>query len=324
MAMKKLFAVFTVLFSLLAGFVFIVTQPVAFSSTTATTNNIAVSPDALKKHVVTLSETNPPRSEDTDNLDVSALYMKEQLSKYGDVQDMEYTVWGIPYRNISILFGEAANDRVVVGAHYDSFQGLPGADDNASGAAGLIELARLLSASNLQRSVELVAYTLEEPPYFRTQEMGSAVHAKSLKENGVNVVVMMSLEMIGYFSDAPNSQEYPASIMKLFYPTTGNFIAVVGNLSGFGIVRRTKNAMKNAMSLPVRSLNAPGALAGVDFSDHLSFWWYDYPALMITDTAFYRNKAYHTENDTWDRLDYERMSEVVKGVFNAVLEFSNN
>ncbi|KPJ91862.1 MAG: hypothetical protein AMJ53_10595, partial [Gammaproteobacteria bacterium SG8_11] len=241
-----------------------------------------------------------------------------------DVKEMEYTVWGIPYRNISILFGDETNERIVVGAHYDSFQGLPGADDNASGVAGLIELARILSHTQLKRSVELVAYTLEEPPYFRTPEMGSAVHAKTLKENAVDVVVMMSLEMIGYFTDEPDSQEYPMSLLKLFYPSTGNFIAVVGNLSGFGVVRKTKRAMRSAMSLPVRSLNAPGALAGVDFSDHLNFWKYDYPALMITDTAFFRNKAYHTENDTWDRLDYERMSEVVKGVYNAVLEFSNN
>ncbi|WP_455212509.1 M28 family peptidase [Kaarinaea lacus] len=283
-----------------------------------------VSQEALKKHVITFSEHNPPRGEDTDNLDVSALYIKEQLVKYGDVREMEYTVWGIPYRNISILFGDETNERIVVGAHYDSFQGLPGADDNASGVSGLIELARLLSHTQLNRSVELVAYTLEEPPYFRTPEMGSAVHAKTLKENGVDVVVMISLEMIGYFTDEPDGQEYPFSLMKLFYPSTGNFIAVVGNFSGFGIVRKTKRAMKKAMNLPVRSLNAPGALAGVDFSDHLNFWKYDYPALMITDTAFFRNKAYHTKNDTWDRLDYERMSEVVKGVYNAVLEFANN
>ena len=285
---------------------------------------IDVNPLSLKEHVVTLSETNPPRSEDTDNLDVSAFYIKEQLAKYGDVQEKEYTVWGIPYRNISILFGDDASERIIVGAHYDSFQGLPGADDNASGVAGLIELARLLSQARLKHSVELVAYTLEEPPYFRTPDMGSAVHAKTLKENGVDVVVMISLEMIGYFTDEPDSQEYPFSLMKLFYPSTGNFVAVVGNFSGFSIVSKTKRAMKSVTSLPVRSLNAPGALAGVDFSDHLAFWWYDFPALMITDTAFYRNKAYHTKNDTWDRLDYERMSEVVKGVYNAVLEFSND
>jgi hypothetical protein len=319
---KRLALVFSIPIGLVAGLSFLIYQPLVFSS--AKLINVEVDTQALKQHVITLSELNPPRSEDTDNLDVSASYIKQQFSKYGEVQEMEYSVWGIPYRNISILFGDEANERVVVGAHYDSFQGLPGADDNASGVAGLIELAKLLCQSEMQRSVELVAYTLEEPPYFRTPEMGSAVHAKKLKENGVDVVVMMSLEMIGYFTDEPNSQEYPFSIMKLFYPSTGNFIAVVGNLSGFGIVRKTKSAMKSVMNLPVRSLNAPGALAGVDFSDHLNFWQYDYPAIMITDTAFFRNKAYHTETDTWNRLDYGRMSEVVKGVYNAVLEFSNN
>jgi len=319
---KRTIFIITISLSLLSGLLYTTNQPIVFASTEP--RGVEVNPEILKTHVITLSETNPPRSEDTDNLDVSAFYIKDQLLKYGDVKEMEYTVWGIPYRNISILFGDETNERIVVGAHYDSFQGLPGADDNASGVAGLIELARILSHTQLKRSVELVAYTLEEPPYFRTPEMGSAVHAKTLKENAVDVVVMMSLEMIGYFTDEPDSQEYPMSLLKLFYPSTGNFIAVVGNLSGFGVVRKTKRAMRSAMSLPVRSLNAPGALAGVDFSDHLNFWKYDYPALMITDTAFFRNKAYHTENDTWDRLDYERMSEVVKGVYNAVLEFSNN
>jgi len=321
MPYKRVFYSATILI-ILAGITVVVAQSSASSEKKPIT--IDVNSLSLKKHVVTLSETNPPRSEDTDNLDVSALYIKEQLAKYGDVREMEFTVWGIPYRNISILFGDDASERIIVGAHYDSFQGLPGADDNASGVAGLIELARLLSQSQLNRSVELVAYTLEEPPYFRTADMGSAVHAKSLQENGVDVVVMMSLEMIGYFTDEPDSQDYPFSLMKLFYPSTGNFIAVVGNFYGFSIVGETKRAMKSVTSLPVRSLNAPGALAGVDFSDHLAFWWYDFPALMITDTAFYRNKAYHTKNDTWDRLDYERMSEVVNGVYNAVLEFSNN
>ena len=259
----------TIFLSLVSGVLYTVIQPVVFATTES--QRVEVNPESLKNHVITLSETNPSRSEDIDNLDVSAFYIKDQLAKYGDVREMEYTVWGIPYRNISILFGDETNDRIVVGAHYDSFQGLPGADDNASGVAGLIELARLLSQTQLKRSVELMAYTLEEPPYFRTPEMGSAVHAKTLKENGVDVVVMISLEMIGYFTDEPDSQEYPMPLLKLFYPSTGNFIAVVGNLSGFGIVRKTKRAMRSAMSLPVRSLNAPGALAGVDFFRPLEF-----------------------------------------------------
>ena len=305
-----------------ASLLFVIVQPLAFSSNK--TSNIEVNPEALKKHVVTLSEENTPLGGSADGLDVAANYIKKQFSKYGEVQETLYTLDGESYRNLSIIFGDKANERIVVGAHYDSFLGLPGADDNASGVAGLIELAGLLSKADLQRTVELIAYTLEEPPYFRTQKMGSAVHAKNLKENNVNVVVMMSLEMIGYFSDESNSQEYPLSIMKLFYPTTGNYIAVVSNFSNIGVVRTTKRAMKSVMNLPVRSLNAPGSVVGVDFSDHLNFWLHDYPAFMITDTAFYRNKAYHTENDTWERLDYKRMSEVVKGVYNAVLKFSNN
>ncbi|WP_455205794.1 M28 family peptidase [Kaarinaea lacus] len=303
-------------------FVFVIIQPLAFSSIEP--SKVNVNPEALKKHVVTLSEENPPRGGSDDGLNVSADYIKKQFSIYGEVQETLYTLDGNSYRNISIIFGDKANERIVVGAHYDSFLGLPGADDNASGVAGLIELAGLLSKTDLQRTVELVAYTLEEPPYFRTEKMGSAIHARSLKENNVKVIVMMSLEMIGYFSDESSSQEYPLSIMKLFYPTTGNYIAVVSNFSNLGVVRTTKSAMKNVMKLPLRSLNAPGSVVGVDFSDHLNFWMHDYPALMITDTAFYRNKAYHTENDTWESLDYKRMSEVVKGVHSAVLKFSNS
>jgi len=166
--------------------------------------------------------------------------------------------------------------------------------------------------------VELVAYSLEEPPHFRTESMGSAVHAASLEAKKARVRAMISLEMIGCFSDEKDSQAYPLGVLKLLYPSTGNFIAVVGRIGGGRLVRVVKTAMRAATRLPVESINAPGFIPGIDFSDHLSYWEHGYPAVMVTDTAFYRNPRYHTSDDTPDTLDYERMALVVDGVVAAV------
>jgi len=300
--------------------VIMLTQPILFEVKQEL--SLDVSSQALRDHVIQLSEKLPRRSDDTDKLDFTVRYINHQLSQYGEVQEHVYEVGGIPYRNVSVIFGPESQQRIVIGAHYDSFQGNPGADDNASGVAGLIELARLLSTETLDIPIQLIAYTLEEPPYFRSQDMGSAVHAKQLKADGVDVIAMISLEMIGYFSDAPNSQDYPMPLMSLLYPTTGNYIAIVGSMSGMGLVRQAKSTMHGVMSVPVYSINAPSVIPGVDFSDHLNFWNQGYPAIMVTDTAFYRNKAYHSEKDTWERLDYEKMGEVVKGVYAVAMELA--
>jgi Zn-dependent M28 family amino/carboxypeptidase len=221
-----------------------------------------------------------------------------------------------------VRFGPEAGERLVVGAHYDAFGPYPAADDNASGVAGLIELAYLLGQHPPALAVELVAFTLEEPPYFRTAEMGSAVHAQSLKAAGVTVRVMFSLEMIGYFSDAPDSQRFPVPLLSLCYPSRGNFITVAGNVGEGLLVRRIKRAMSGASELPVYSINAPRLIPGLDFSDHLNYWQAGYPAVMITDTAFFRNRNYHTMQDTADKLDYRRMAQVVEGVMAAVVALS--
>ncbi|HEX2236918.1 MAG TPA: M28 family peptidase, partial [Gammaproteobacteria bacterium] len=234
--------------------------------------------------------------------------------------EQPYELNGKTYRNIIASFGPETDERIVVGAHYDSVAAnVPGADDNASGVAGLIELARLLGQATLPMKIELVAYTLEEGQHFRTQRMGSAVHAHSLKERGVPVRAMLSLEMLGYFTDVPDSQHYPHPLLKLFYPSRGNFIAVVGKLDQPLIVRRVKSAMRDASKLPVYSINAPLWVPGIDFSDHRNYWDAGYDAVMITDTAFYRNPNYHTPHDTPDTLDYTRMAMVVQGVYAAVV-----
>jgi Zn-dependent M28 family amino/carboxypeptidase len=286
--------------------------------------SLPVDPRRLEAHVRMLSETLAPRDAGhPENLDRVAAHIHGAFEQAGGrVADQPYRVGATTYRNVVADFGPASKERIVVGAHYDTAGPYPGADDNASGVAGLIELAGLLAGSDPPLTVELVAYTLEEPPYFRSEQMGSAVHAKSLKAAGVKLRAMLSLEMIGYFTDAPDSQSFPAPGLSLLYPTTGNFIAVVGKLGQGSLVGQIRRAMAEATELPVHSIAAPRFLTGVDFSDHVSYWEAGYPAAMITDTAFYRNPNYHTRTDTAETLDYRRMAQVVAGVFAAVRELS--
>jgi Zn-dependent M28 family amino/carboxypeptidase len=279
-------------------------------------------PARLEASVRTLVESFGPRdASHPENLGRVATWLHGELERAGGtVADQPFQTGGATYRNVIAHFGPETRERVVVGAHYDTAGPLPGADDNASGVAGLLELARLLGGSPLTRRIELVAYPLEEPPYFASREMGSAFHARSLKAQGARVRSMLCLEMIGFFSDAPDSQEVPLAALKRLYPSQGNFILVVGRPGQGGLVRRVKNRMgKAAAPLDVRSLLAPASLPGVDFSDHRNYWNEGWDAVMITDSAFYRNPHYHTARDTPDTLDYPRMARVVDGVLAAVL-----
>lgn len=278
---------------------------------------------ALQAHVQKLSVDYYPRNfGNRKNLNLAADYIEAQLRQTGaEVSLQAYVAEGQIYKNIVARFGPEKGALMVIGAHYDSFEDTPGADDNASGAAGLLELARLFAKNPPQRPIELVAYTLEEPPFFRTADMGSARHALSLRKQGRAVDLMISLEMIGYFSDRPGTQDYPLPGLGLFYPERGNFIALVGNFSDFGKMRRMKALMQGAAQLPVLSINAPPMLPGIDFSDHLNYWAEGYSAIMVTDTAFDRNRQYHERGDTWDKLDYARMARVVQGIYSATLGF---
>ncbi len=280
---------------------------------------LPVDPARLEAHVRALVGFAPRDETHPENLDRAAAYIRDEMREAGGaVEDQAFAIRGVTYRNVIAHFGSPARERIVIGAHYDAAGPFPGADDNASGVAALLELARLLGRNPLSAHVELVAFTLEEPPHFTSPAMGSAVHAKSLKARGIAVRAMIALEMLGYFTDAPGSQEYPLPILKLFYPTRGNFIGVVGKLGQGKLVRRVAKAMRRATPLPVRSICAPTSLHGVDFSDHRSYWDSGYEAVMITDTAFYRNPNYHTESDTPETLDYGRMARVVEGVWAAV------
>jgi Zn-dependent M28 family amino/carboxypeptidase len=276
-------------------------------------------PARLKRHVEKISMAFFPRSYAmVENLNGVADYLAPRFEAAGArVRFQTFSADGNAYRNVIAEFGPDSDAVIVVGAHYDSAGELPAADDNASGVAGLLELARLIGQTQPEVKIMLVGFCLEEPPFFGTAQMGSAVFAKSLAEDHERVKIMICLEMIGYFSDKAGSQEYPLGLLKLFYPDKGNFIAVVDRLFG-GSARRMKKIMRASSGIPVYSINAPASMPGIDRSDHKSFWDLGCPAVMITDTAFYRNKAYHTAADTADRLDYVRMAQVVDGVFAGV------
>lgn len=255
-------------------------------------------------------------------LNECAKYIFDEFKKLTDsVEYQKYLVDGKEYKNVICSFGPKDGPRIIVGAHYDVCEDQPGADDNASGVAGLLEIARLLKteSSNLKYRIDLVAYTLEEPPNFRTSNMGSAVHAKMLYENHIQVKAMISLEMIGFFSDKPHSQEYPLGIMKLFYPTKANYIAVIGKIGQGKTTRSIKRKMNKNSGVRTISLNAPALVPGIDFSDHLNYWKYGFVAVMITDTSFYRNANYHERSDTLETLNIDKMAEVIKGVFASIL-----
>ena len=278
--------------------------------------------EKLRQHVIVLSEEIGGRPFGrTDRLDEAADFIFESFSPFGTPRFQEYDVRGEIYKNVILRISGnryCESHYYVVGAHYDTHGDNPGADDNASGVAGLIELARAIKENPLPCDVELVAYSLEEPPNFRTPNMGSHHHAQSLKSRGVPVTVMISLEMIGYFSDEPDSQLYPAPGMSVAYGDRGDFIGVVGDLGSRGSIRRVKQSFLKTGRIKTRAISAPSFIAGIDFSDHQNYLKFDYPAIMITDTSFYRNANYHQLTDTHDTLDFERMSAVVDSVYYAL------
>ncbi len=312
--MKALVAVLFVTGTLLGGIAVYTTQP---TFTPKGTGESDVSRERLEAHVRFIT-AKPHDTTQREALDTISTYIAQQFREAGvaDVREQAYDQGN--YRNVIATIGTGAGERVVVGAHYDACGPMPGADDNASGTAGLIELARLLVQHPPRRTVELVAYTLEEPPHFDTPMQGSVVHAVSLAESKVAVRAMISLEMIGTFSDVADSQTFPLPGMSLLYPTRGNFVAVVGDLGMASLVRTVKAAMQSASPIDVRSMNGPAMIQGIDWSDHKSYRARGYPAVMVTDTAFFRNPRYHTADDKADMLDYAGMAEVVSGVAAAV------
>jgi len=261
---------------------------------------------------------------DTDRLQRAAGYISEQFRSFGyDVSRQTFLYRGNAFDNvIAELTGNAAPEKIlVVGAHYDTVRTTSGADDNASGVAGLLGLAKALEGKKLTKTVRFVAFALEEPPVSRTRNMGSYHYAQSLREKKEQVMGMVCLEMIGFFCDRDGSQHYPLPFFKLRYPSQGNFISMVGNLRSRAFTKRIAAGFRKAVDLPLVTLNAPPIVIGIDFSDHWSFNKFRYDSLMVTDTAFYRNPNYHAPTDLWDTLDYGRMAMVVEGLTSAVVEW---
>lgn len=277
-----------------------------------------VEPERLKAHVTAISQNLFPRNyKETNNLNKCAEYIIKNFEQAGaDIQRQEFTVEGKKYINIIGRFGKEKSEKIIIGAHYDTVQGTPGADDNASGVAGLIELSYLIGKANISTNIELVAYNLEEPPFFGTDMMGSAYHASSISSERIKGVIVM--EMIGYYNDLWGSQSYPMALLNIIYPNRGNFIAVVGKTDQKEFTKKVKVGIKGTTDMPVYSINAPEIIPGIDFSDHRNYWAHGMNAVMITDTAFYRNKEYHKAGDTPDRLDYNRMAKVVVGIFETL------
>lgn len=277
-----------------------------------------ISAASLRQHVEFLAGLPAPRNhEHPASLRLSHEYIRNRFEEMGyPVELQKFQAAGHWYVNVIATLHPAKPKLRVLGAHYDVCGEQQGADDNASGIAGLLEIARLLKAreAEVDHQVRFVAYANEEPPFFGSEWMGSHVHAKSLKDAGAALEVAVVLEMIGYFSDAEGSQDYPSGLLKPFYPSKGNFIAAVSRPGMSGWLRRMQEAIHGSSRIPCETLAAPAFVTGVDFSDHRSYWAHGFDALMITDTAFFRNKNYHEPTDTPDTLDYARMREVCLGV----------
>ena len=287
----------------------------------STDSNLAADTAIIKSHLTALTKTKSFRNhKDIVQLDETAHYIKTNFSRYSNqVSIQEFSVAGQVYKNVIASFGPADAAYIVVGAHYDVYGPYPGADDNASGVTGILELARLLSGKKLRHRIELVAFSLEEPPYFRTGSMGSFVHAKSLSDQNAKVFGMVSLEMIGYFSDESGSQDYPEGVPPGMFGDKGDYIALVTKKGGREFQSKFCAAFESAGTIKSNQYQGPPSMPGIDFSDHLNYWSFDFDAMMITDTSFYRNKNYHKAADTMDTLDLYRMGKVIDGVYQALI-----
>jgi len=271
----------------------------------------------IKNDVAAITQTEKARNyQNIEALNVVAGYIKKELTKVCDsVRFQKYTVEANAYKNVIGSIGIEHSKRIIIGAHYDVAGNQDGADDNASGVAGLLELARLLSKQKLNYRIDFVAYTLEEPPFFRTKQMGSYIHANYLFKNKIPVKGMICLESIGYFNDGSNSQRYPIADLRFKYGTKGDFITVVQNRNSADFSKQIEDGMKRLDLIKTVSFKGSTALPGIDFSDHLNYWKLDYDAVMITNTALYRNENYHKKGDKIETLSFDKMSAVIAQLF---------
>jgi Zn-dependent M28 family amino/carboxypeptidase len=282
--------------------------------------------DRLYKDVEFLTSIKPARNfQNLQSLQKVCEYLKNEFSIVGAVpEEQSWLAEGALYKNIIATYNPGKKRRLIVGAHYDVAGDQPGADDNASAVAGLLETARMVFTNKpeLNYRIDFVSYCLEEPPFFGTHFMGSYVHAKSLYDNKVDVIGMICYEMIGYFSEEPNSQPFPSPELAEQYPHVANFIMVVGIEKYASFNNKAHQLMLNGSGIDVQVANFPAtdpnaALAGL--SDQRSYWKFNYPAFMINDTAFVRNPNYHQKSDTINTLDFDKITEVVNSAYRAVI-----
>ncbi len=252
-------------------------------------------------------------------LHAAAAYIETVWQDQGyAVTRQTYTAAGVPSTNleISIPGSHRPEEILLLGAHYDSVRGSPGADDNASAVAALLEISRFFAGRRPARTLRLVAFVNEEPPFFTTRRQGSMVYAAAARKRGDDIRLMLSLEMLGYYSSRPGSQRYPPFLGR-FYPDAANFIAFVANLRSRGSMQRLVRAFQAASDFPTAHIATLALVPGVSWSDHRSFWRRGYRAVMVTDTAFYRNPHYHTAGDTPETLNYPKLAAVTEGLARA-------
>jgi hypothetical protein len=293
-------------------------KPVFFFLITLISLQLSAQSDTnrMKQDMTALTKTTLPRNyQNLDQLNDAAAYIYNSFLPYADTVFFQpFQIGERLYTNVIASFGTQHSKRIIVGAHYDVCGDQQGADDNASGVTGLLELARQLDSKTIHQRVDLVAFTLEEPPFFRSEYMGSRIHAESLITDSIEVTGMVCLEMIGYFSDTKHTQQYPIGALKLIYGTRGNYITLVNKFAPGKFARRFTRKFDRGSNVRTKKFKGPKSLTGIDFSDHLNYWALGISAVMVTDTAFYRNKAYHQDGDTMERLDYRRMAQVIDAV----------
>ncbi|HEX6086264.1 MAG TPA: M28 family peptidase [Thermoanaerobaculia bacterium] len=271
----------------------------------------------LRRDVEQLCANGPRSVYAPENLAAAAAYIEQRLGK---VERQTYEADGVPVANL-IHEIRGSDEIVVIGAHYDSAGDSPGADDNASGVAALLELARRFRDVKTTRTLRFVAFVNEEPPHFQTRTMGSWQYARRCRERKEHVVAMLSLEAIGYYDDRPGSQQYPPPL-GAFYPSRGNFIGFAANLGSRALMNRCARVFRANARVPAESAALPEAIPQIGWSDQWSFWQFGYKAIMVTDTAPFRNPHYHAPHDTPETLDYERLAMAVDGLHAVVLDLA--
>ncbi|MBW4519382.1 MAG: M28 family peptidase [Scytolyngbya sp. HA4215-MV1] len=282
--------------------------------------------EALKQDVKVLAEEIGRRNYlYYQGLTAAANFLESQMVQAGyRVQRQSYPIEQQTYDNLEVEIPgrDRADEIVVIGGHYDSVHLSPAANDNGSGAAATLELAKRFVGKHPSRTLRFVQFVNEEPPFFWTDQMGSLVYAKRCKQRQENIVAMLSLETMGYYSDEVGSQKYPIPL-GLIYPLQGNFISFIGNVASGNLVRQTIASFRQHTQFPSEGAALPNALPGVGWSDHWAFWQQGYAAVMVTDTAPFRYPHYHTEADTPDKLDYDRLARVVYGLERVIADLAD-